>query len=430
MSEPGHDAADGSAQHLHRGLRAVTHLLEHAPGTGGLALWMRHRDLDDEPAAGEAPVQTDGRTVYYAPSFVQLPLPRQAGWVAHVMLHVALRHVARREALRALRGDVDPVLFNLCADAIVNSTLAHVAWLALPADAMRLPQVLSEVLRRPEEAGDEAAALQAWDVERLYEAVDDRGRSDGRQPSRSQRMKQLGRQQPADLRAGAGDEAPEERAAAQQQWQDRLRRAHAADGPGSLLRALPAELPRTRTPWAAWLRTHLARALAYRPAPSASRPSRSWLATQGRLGPHRRRPWEPGFSHARAVPRLVLVVDVSGSIDDGLLQRFAAEVAAIARRQGAPWVLVVGDDAVQRVVHLAADARPAEALAALGGTGAGGTDFTPLLEEADRHRPDLIVVLTDLDGPARHRPRAPVLWAVPPENATAARPFGRQLVLG
>ena len=31
----------------------------------------------------------------------------------------------------------------------------------------------------------------------------------------------------------------------------------------------------------------------------------------------------------------------------------------------------------------------------------GGTDFTPLLEEAARHRPDLTVVLTDLEGPAR-----------------------------
>ncbi|MFY7855528.1 MAG: DUF2201 family putative metallopeptidase, partial [Rubrivivax sp.] len=118
-----------SAQHTHRGLDAVTHLLEHAPGTGGLALWMAHRDLDDDPDRGVALVQTDGRTLFYAPAFEDLPLPRQVGWVAHVMLHVALRHVARREALRALRGGVDDTLFNLCADAVVNSTLAHVDWL-------------------------------------------------------------------------------------------------------------------------------------------------------------------------------------------------------------------------------------------------------------------------------------------------------------
>jgi predicted metal-dependent peptidase len=64
--------------------------------------------------------------------------------------------------------------------------------------------------------------------------------------------------------------------------------------------------------------------------------------------------------------------------------------------------------------------------------GGGGTDFTPLLQEAARHRPDLIVVLTDLDGPARERPRCSVLWAVPEVLAVAApprAPFGQVLRL-
>jgi carboxynorspermidine decarboxylase len=45
--------------------------------------------------------------------------------------------------------------------------------------------------------------------------------------------------------------------------------------------------------------------------------------------------------------------------------------------------------------------------------GGGGTDFTPLLREAERHAPDIGVFLTDLDGPADYCPRFPVLWAVP-----------------
>ena len=61
--------------------------------------------------------------------------------------------------------------------------------------------------------------------------------------------------------------------------------------------------------------------------------------------------------------------------------------------------------------------------------GGGGTDFTPLLQEADRHDLDTVVVLTDLDGPARFAPRVPVLWAVPETNADAVEPFGRKLVL-
>jgi predicted metal-dependent peptidase len=61
--------------------------------------------------------------------------------------------------------------------------------------------------------------------------------------------------------------------------------------------------------------------------------------------------------------------------------------------------------------------------------GGGGTDFTPLLQEAERHAPDLVVVLTDLQGPARHRPACPVVWAVPPEHRRTQPPFGRLLVL-
>jgi hypothetical protein len=52
-----------------------------------------------------------------------------------------------------------------------------------------------------------------------------------------------------------------------------------------------------------------------------------------------------------------------------------------------------------------------------------------LLREADLYRPDVAVVLTDLDGPARYRPRWPVIWAVPEEHAMRAQPFGRKLTL-
>jgi hypothetical protein len=52
-----------------------------------------------------------------------------------------------------------------------------------------------------------------------------------------------------------------------------------------------------------------------------------------------------------------------------------------------------------------------------------------LLEEAQRHRPDLIVVLTDLQGPTRFRPRCPVIWAVPEGPTDIVAPFGRLLRL-
>jgi hypothetical protein len=128
---------------------------------GALALWAAHRDLAEDPSpspcAGEgspaasaacdepqqaAAVTTDGRTLFYAPAFAALPLREQAGWVAHAVLHVALRHLPRRQALRARVGQVDAQLWNLCADAVVQSALAHLRWLERPSGVADLPTLL------------------------------------------------------------------------------------------------------------------------------------------------------------------------------------------------------------------------------------------------------------------------------------------------
>ena len=89
--------------------------------------------------------------------------------------------------------------------------------------------------------------------------------------------------------------------------------------------------------------------------------------------------------------------------------------------------LVIGDDRVRRIERF----EPGEVrLPALAVQGRGGTDFTPLLEAADAARPDIGVVLTDLDGPARFRPRWPVIWAVPEGAAGMVEaPFGRVVVI-
>jgi predicted metal-dependent peptidase len=404
----------------HRGSRALARLVEYAPATGGLALWVLHRDAERDASA---PVTTDGRSLEYGPGFAALPLAQQTGLVAHAVLHVALRHPQRFLELQARLGDADLQLFNACADAIVNSTLAHLAWLELPEGAVDLVTLLRNALAI--DAPPETALLE-WDVERLYRTLDDRDRIRHRDGPRAAHVRRLHRAEHADLRPDPAERgAPEREAELTREWRERVVRAHAGDGEFSILRTLVADLPRTRTPWEQVLRTRLARGLAPTPAPSWSRPSRSWIANQGRGGPGRRLAWEPGFTVGRRVPRLALVVDVSGSIDAELLSRFAREIAAIARRQDSELVLVAGDDAVRHVQRFEPGLADLDGFALEGG---GGTDFTPLLEEADRHRPDIGVVLTDLEGPARFRPEWPVIWAVP-EGRPAVAPFGSRLDL-
>jgi predicted metal-dependent peptidase len=454
--------AEADATYRHRGTRAIARMVEFAPSTGGLALWVKHQDVpaSSNDTSKTPLISTDGNTVFYAPAFEQLPLAEQVGQVAHEVLHIALRHPQRYLDLKHLIGDVSLPLFNTCADAIVNSTLSHVSWLQLPAGAVQLDRLLKAALDIDQPV---TQSLLQWDVESLYRAVDDRrapppsgkGRGprdpggtgqSGSAPSaaasqnakesnrstsspgrRAARVLALGSTAQADLVPGtATHDAPESEAELAQLWSERIVRAHAGDGAHSMWRSLLADLPKTRTPWEQVLRTQLARGLANEPELSWSRPSRSYLANQGRMGPHRRMPFEPGSSPNRAVPRLILVVDVSGSIDDALMQRFAREIEAIARRLAAGVTLIVGDDQVRHIERFA----PGHCdLAEIEFKGGGGTDFGPLLEEAARHQPDITVVLTDLDGPAHYRPRCPVLWAVPLAFAGAVLPFGRKLVL-
>jgi predicted metal-dependent peptidase len=449
--------AGGGLPPGHRGTRAIQRMVEFAPSTGGLALWVKHLDVAD-PAAPV--VSTDGTTLRYGPSFTETPLAEQVGLVAHEVLHIALRHPQRFLELQQLVGDVDLDLFNICADAIVNSSLSHLTWLRLPHRSVYLDELLRNALNIRE---DVQKSLLEWDVERLYRAVDDRqqaekgGKRDqrrekqggseesrdgknGRETQQAQQTKPDERKdgpKAATARAmGAGslrdlvpmpdpEAPPEAEAQAARQWSERIQRSHASDGMHSMLRALIADLPKIKTPWERALRSQLARALSKKLDLSWSRPARSYIANQGRMGT-RRMPFEPGFSLAKPVPRLVVVVDVSGSVDQKLLDRFALEIEAITRRQEAGMMLVIGDDRVRKVVRYEPGVSN---LREIEFDGRGDTDFTPLLMEADKYAPDIAVVLTDLDGPARFRPRFPVLWAVPEAFASAAAPFGRKLVL-
>jgi hypothetical protein len=94
--------APGGEFHGHRGTRAIQRMVEFAPSTGGLALWVRHEDVAAQAvtpvaafAPGSAPIHTDGYTIRYEAAFERLPLARQVGLVAHEVLHIALRHPQR-----------------------------------------------------------------------------------------------------------------------------------------------------------------------------------------------------------------------------------------------------------------------------------------------------------------------------------------------
>jgi predicted metal-dependent peptidase len=462
----------------HRGTKAVKRLVEYAPASGGLALWMQHRDADQPPHGATWAfnnnqrrwiIANDGTTIYYGSHFEQFTINVQTGLVAHQVLHVALRHVDREKALRERLGSVDSELFCVCADAIVNSSLSHLQWLELPPGSVTLDKLLLHVLGIEEPID---VSLHQWNTESLYRAIDDRewqGSPTGQSESRTQHdgtsnKAQDGseipgsaasgnshgqRQRPEEassiaidgsrscaareLAAGTirdllsnSDTAPETYAEQSRQWSERLLRAHTSDADQSLMRQLLADNKSLKTPWELLLRTRLQRALAQTVDISWSRPTRSWLANRGRTTSGKRMPWQPGLSSTRDSPRLCVMVDVSGSVDNSLMQRFASELERIMRVMRSEVHLIVGDSQVRYQTRLKAGVNTIRDIEFTGG---GGTDFAPMITAADKLRPDLGVLLTDLDGPAGEAPRWPILWVVPENAAFRQAPFGQRLVL-
>lgn len=115
----------------------------------------------------------------------------------------------------------------------------------------------------------------------------------------------------------------------------------------------------------------------------------------------------PGWRERPGRPRLMAVIDTSGSVTDELIADISAELNAML---SIAEITVVECDAVIHRTYL------------LEGTikevvGRGGTNLQPPFEPGflRKHTPDAIVYFTDGDGPAPKRaPPKPVLWCLVP----------------
>jgi predicted metal-dependent peptidase len=152
-------------------------------------------------------------------------------------------------------------------------------------------------------------------------------------------------------------------------------------------------LGRGRVDWRQELRRYTGRMLEVRPV--FNRPPRRFPELVGLLPGRRRQP---------ARPRVMAVVDTSGSMSGDLLEQVNAELVRLARRAS---VLVVECDAAIRSVY------PYRKLTTL--CGRGGTDFRPPLSPdfLQKHKPDVILVFSDGYGPApTNQPRVPLVWCL------------------
>jgi predicted metal-dependent peptidase len=169
--------------------------------------------------------------------------------------------------------------------------------------------------------------------------------------------------------------------------------------------------------------------------PSAPRAALSWKAVLRRfagrtatpeatyLRPPRRFPHlvgiVPGRTRRPEKPRVMAVIDTSGSMTPDLLAQIDGELSKMGKHYEI--VVVECDAEINRTYPYEGKIERVH--------GRGGTDLRPPFERAvlARLRPDVVVYFTDGGGPACDRPpRVPVLWCLTP-GGTPPAPWGRRV---
>jgi predicted metal-dependent peptidase len=157
--------------------------------------------------------------------------------------------------------------------------------------------------------------------------------------------------------------------------------------------------------WTAQLRRYTGQVLEIRPV--YTRPPRRFPEMVGIL---------PGQSRQANRPKVMAIIDTSGSITSELLNQINGELTRLAKKHT---VTVVECDCVIHRVY------PYKLLTSV--CGRGGTDLRPPLERdfLRKHKPDIIVYFTDGYGEAPARsPVVPVIWCLLPGGRIPA-PWGR-----
>jgi predicted metal-dependent peptidase len=346
-------------------------VLDH-PFFGHLAL--RLALIEDSNKAGGT-AATDGRAIYYCPTFVaSLPQAQLVGLMAHEVLHPALGHTQRR-------GMREHQRWNVACDYPINSMVLG-AGMQLPPD------------------GCVDAELGKLSAEEVYPLLPDD------EPEVSGGCGRWG----GVLDAPSGDDAAE--------WQVAVvQAAKAARAMGKCPKSAERLLGELLAPKVDW-REALRRFVTERAKSEYSwaRPNRRHLANGLIL---------PGL-YSWQLGAVAVAIDTSGSIGGPELDTFAAELRGVHEDARPSSLAVLYCDAK---VHRVDEFTPCDRVE-LRAEGGGGTDFRPVFDAiAERdEEPACLIYLTDGYGEFPDcAPSYPVLWVMTTE---AEAPFGEVVRLG
>lgn len=464
--------------HFRRDMMGV---LTRQPMIASTALFMKHvEETTDAPGKVAC---TDGRMVHVWPAFHRYDQAERYGVLMHEYMHAILQHPLRAMRLKLRYGkEFRHDIMNIGADAIINkgikTGIARDKTVRLPDDGVCLDKIQAQAQAIVELTGVKVdykrmGTVGKLSLEWMYDALlrleqaakcyrtatdqaDDQAEGEnGTQGASGQTSADAGN----DNKAPTKDE--KERLSKEEKLDeflegmrspqdivldelermtlteiddgiragiDRLRAAQSMSSGHSsacsdLIELLAGDIPVVKTPWESSFRSitqrHLSRVRLRQP----TKPGRRVLSQEAMKVQHV--VWSPGRRRP-PVPRVVVVMDSSGSILPAEYKRYLGEIQAMKRRTNAQLFVIVADAAV----HSLQEVDDVKSVAEIAFQGRGGTDFRPAIALACEIEADLIVYLTDLMGTFPERdPGIPVLWTVTtPEIPNGYEPpFGRVL---
>jgi predicted metal-dependent peptidase len=321
---------------------------------------------------------TDGMHLYYHPDFVKnTPIAQLTGVIAHEIIHIVCKHIPRRQGR-------DPLRWNIASDYADN---------ALVLKEFQLPP---GVLDDP--------AYHEKSVEYIYSNLPMKhggqggGGGEGTLDSHEE-WKNWGKGEGKD-----GDTTQDASDAMEQEWQQRMAMAATqARIKGKLpahMEQVIGEFLQPKLDWKANLQDRIS----------------SCAKNDYRLSPASKRHLYRGFylpSIAGEQITIACGVDDSGSISDEEIRIFLSEVKGICDSYDEYTIYLFIADAK---IHQRFELHPFDPMPKVV-VGRGGTDFRPVIEEADRLDISSLVYFTDLCGTFPDKePRVPVIWVCTTEQ--------------
>ena len=344
-------------------------LLTH-PFFGVLSLKLNLEEDESFPTMG-----VNATTLKFGPEFVaELSNSELKGVIAHEVMHLGLLHPMRQ-------GSREHGLWNQACDYAINPNLIK--------DGFTLPEGGLIDPRFKNKSADQIYRILESEKQDNQDSQGDSGPN------------------PCGEFAAAGD-GTAENGEAERQWEENVQEAlRAASGAGKMPAGLKAQIQKalaSKADWATLLKRFMHDQVKTRC---------TWNKRNKRFPDI----FLPGRLH-EGMGSLVIAVDTSGSIDQGVLNRFAAEISQIIRDVEPEQTHVVYCDT--KVNHI--DTFNAGEDIRINAVGRGGTAFSPVFErvESEGWQPAALIYLTDLDcDDYPKEPAYPVLWAAYGTQANA-----------